>query len=59
MNVSSLFDVNFDSLFQAPKIHSDLAMEPDSLLINAEEDGSAFGNILDAVSSILTFEINF
>ncbi len=54
MNVSSLFDVNFDSLFQAPKIHSDLAMESDSLLINAEEDGSAFGNILDAAVNLIS-----
>ena len=53
MNVSSLFDVDFDSLFQAPKIQSELATESDSLLIDAKEDRSAFGSILDAAVNLI------
>jgi len=53
MNISSLSDINFDSLFQTPVITSDLVQESDSLLINSDDDGSAFSSILDSVANLI------
>lgn len=53
MNISSLSDINFDSLFQTPTITSDLVQESDSLLINSDEDGSAFSSILDSAARLI------
>lgn len=48
MNVSSLSGIDFDSLFQTPKISSALTEESDSLLIEDREDTTVFGSILDS-----------
>ena len=53
MNISSLSDINFDSLFQTPVITSDLVQESDSLLINSDEDGQAFSSILDSAARLI------
>jgi Flagellar hook-basal body protein len=53
MNISSLSDINFDSLFQTPVITSDLVQESDSLLINSDEDGQVFSSILDSAARLI------
>ena len=53
MNISSLSDINFDSLFQTPVITSDLVQESDSLLINSDEDGQSFSSILDSAARLI------
>lgn len=53
MNISSLSDINFDSLFQTPVITSDLVQESDSLLINSDEDGRVFSSILDSAARLI------
>ena len=55
MNISSLSDVNLDSLFQfqTPTITSSLATESDSLLIDEQDKKSAFGNVLDSAIQLV------
>lgn len=53
MNISSLSEVNFDSLFQTPTISSSLADEIDSMLINTEENKTAFSSILDSAVNLI------
>lgn len=53
MSISSLSEVNFDSLFQTPAISSSLADEMDSMLINTEENNTAFSGILDAAMNLV------
>ena len=53
MNISSLSEVNFDSLFQTPTISSSLADEVDSMLINTEENKTAFSGILESAMNLV------
>ena len=55
MNISSLSDVNLDSLFQFQTltITSSLATESDSLLIDEQDKKSAFGNVLDSAIQLV------
>lgn len=53
MSISSLSEVNFDSLFQTPTVSSSLADEMDSMLINTEENKTAFSGILDAAMNLV------
>ncbi|MCI8769827.1 MAG: flagellar hook-basal body complex protein FliE [Lachnospiraceae bacterium] len=53
MNISSLSDINFDSLFQTPTISSDLAQESDSLLISGDDDSTPFSSILDSAARLI------
>ena len=53
MNISSLSDINFDSLFQTPTISSDLVQESDSLLISGDDDSTPFSSILDSAARLI------
>lgn len=48
MNISSLSDINFDSIFPSPRISSSLVDEADSMLINESDQRTAFSGILDS-----------
>lgn len=54
MNISSLSEIDFDSLFKTPTISSSLATESDSLLIDEKEDQSAFGSILNSAMKLVS-----
>lgn len=53
MNISSLSDVNLDSLFQTPTISSSLVTESDSLLIDEQDNNGAFHSILDSALQLV------
>jgi flagellar hook-basal body complex protein FliE len=54
MSISSLSGVNLDSLFQTPTISSTLVTDSDSLLVNGNEDKTAFGSILDSAVKLIS-----
>lgn len=54
MNISSLTDINFDTIFQTPRISSSLADEVDSLLIKETESKTAFSSILDSAVRLVS-----
>jgi flagellar hook-basal body complex protein FliE len=53
MNISSLSELNFDSVFQTPSISSSLVDDADSMLINGEDSQTAFGSILDSAVRLI------
>lgn len=54
MNLSALSGIDLDSVYQSPTITSPLASNSDSLLIDEEEDQSAFGSILDSAVRLVS-----
>lgn len=53
MDLSALSGVDFDSTFKTPTISSALADSEDSLLVNSNEDKSAFSTLFDSAVNMV------
>lgn len=53
MDLASLSGVDLMSAFQTPKVSSALTQDADSLVINSEEDNSAFATLFDSAMDMI------
>lgn len=53
MNISALSGVDLESAFQTPVVSSSLTSDEDSLLINSNDDKSAFQTMFDSALQLI------